>query len=263
MRINFLRRLKPTRNTITLIGYLSLALQLFGKLMDAVDFFAIMKTAWGFLPNVWQFLTSGAGTLVVTILGLAMIAYGSTRHERARGSRASRYRDIEAEKLGDVLRTMINADNGAPDRCVLVEPKRAHLDHMKDSGGPYLVFEFWVYNASVHSIKFDKPPTGHLIYEKQELKDSLEFLPGGLKPTLQRTNAANIKLRQFLLPEIASSIMDMSDPKAKRKRFFFDLIYLPIETIKPDGDVGNTWKCPLPREVSFDLPADGSVAFPH
>ena len=173
------------------------------------------------------------------------------------------FRDIEAERLGNVLRTMMNKDNGNPDQYVLVEPKRVNLEHVKDVGGPYLLFEFWVYNASIYTIKLDKEPTGHLMYEKQELKDSLEFLPGGLKPTINRTRGNSIKLRQFLLPEIANNIMDMSDLKTKRASFDFQYVNLPMETVNPNGEIGNTWKCPLPREVSFTLPVDGLVAFPH
>jgi hypothetical protein len=160
-----------------------------------------------------------------------------------------------------IIRKMVNKDNDRPDRCVLVRGIRVKLDHIKDISGPYLVFEFWIFNASILNIIFEKNPSGHLIYEGQEIRDSLEFLPGGFKPTLSRTNAASIELRQFLLPDLANKIMDMPPATTKIARFNFSNIYLPMETTKLDGGIGNIWRCPLPQEVSFQLPPDGTIAF--
>jgi hypothetical protein len=170
--------------------------------------------------------------------------------------------DMNTLSILDIFQRMINKDNGRPDQCVLVRPIRVKLDHIRDIGGPYLVFEFWIYNASVLSIKFDRNPSGHLIYEGHELRDTLEFLPGGLKPTLARTNVANIELRQFLLPELANNIMNMYDLKIKWVQFDFSFINLPIETIKPTGENGIIWRCPFSQYVTFKLPADGTIAFP-
>jgi hypothetical protein len=170
-------------------------------------------------------------------------------------------KNTEEIEQAAIIRKMATKDNDRPDRCVLVRGIRVKLDHIKDVSGPYLVFEFWIFNASILSIKIERNPSGHLIYEGQELRDSLEFLPGGFKPTLLRTNAANIELRQFLLPDLANKIMDIPDATTKIVRFNFSYINLPMETIKLDGGIGNTWRCPLPQEISFQLPPDGTIAF--
>jgi len=163
--------------------------------------------------------------------------------------------DNETERLGEVLISMINEDKA--ETCLIVEPKRVDFEHIRDKGGPYLVFQWLVYNMSVCNIRFEQAPTGHVLYKGQELRDTLEFLPGGLKPTLKRTESAHIELRQFLLPEVAEEILNTD----KYIEFNFDLVQLQIDITWPPRVSGRIWNFPFKSKLTFKVPQDEKVAF--
>ncbi len=168
-----------------------------------------------------------------------------------------RVRDSETEHLGEVLISMMNEDKA--ENSLIVEPKRVNLEHIRDKGGPYLVFEWLTYNMSVCIIKFEQSPTGHVLYKGQELRDTLEFLPGGLKPTLGRKNSAHIELRQFLLPEVAEEILNTE--RDRYIEFDFSLVRLQIDITWPSRVSGRIWSFPFPKKLTFKLPRDEKVAF--
>ena len=123
-----------------------------------------------------------------------IVAYRITRPERIK--RNEKYRDIEAEILGDIFCAMMNADNGSPSKCLFVQAKTVNLEHLKDEAGSYLVFGFRILNASGFNVKIGREPTGHVMFDKQELAQTLEFVLRGLKPTLKRIDETRIELRQ-------------------------------------------------------------------
>ncbi len=258
---DFLSRLKPKRNLPSVIGWTLIILEMFGKLMDVVDFVRVAQLVWYFIPKASQFLTSGLGTLLVILTGLVLIGYGDMLHGRKPPHvNTEEAHSKENQRQAEILKVMILGDS--PEKCLLVRPMRVQLQHINDSGGPYIVFDFHVYNASICTVKFDKATTGHLIYKGQELKDTLEFPPGSLKPQLKRLESAQIELRQFLLPEIASTILDNAKAKKERIEFDFYLVKLPIDITWPSKEAGRIWDFPFPRKVSFEWPTDGLFAYP-
>lgn len=210
------------------------------------------------------------GFLVICVAGLFAMAWYLPKLTpgiipRGKRKEYNEY-DVESIRYGNIFRNMMKEDIDKLDTCLSVVFRRVMIDHIGDKAGPYLVFEFSVHSSSVYKMQFNKEPKGHLIYEGQELKDEPEFVPGSWmsqKPNLSRKQTGTIDLRQFLLPQIASNIIDMSDTKTKRVSFDFSQVNIPIGMINPDGDVVKTWRCPLPTKVSFTLPASGPIAFPH
>ena len=198
-------------------------------------------------------LNLGILTWLLPILGIALFGFVFWQVRKA----PKQVCDTGREHLGGVLISMINADKA--ESSLIVEPKRVNFEHLRDRSGPYLVFEYWVYNASLCTIKFEQPPTGHVLYKGQELKDILEFLPGGLKPTLKRTGSARITLRQFLLPEVA---IEISNTKSSEYvELDFGMVQLKIDIICPTPVSVRTWNFPFQRKLTFKLPLDGKVAF--
>ncbi|MDP3878993.1 MAG: hypothetical protein Q8Q07_01640 [Dehalococcoidales bacterium] len=172
--------------------------------------------------------------------------------------------DNETIRLGNLLRNMMNEDISKPDACLRVEFRRVQIGQIRNTAGPYLDFEFSVLSSSVYKLQFSKEPTGHMIYEGQPIKDEPEFATGSWmtqKPNLLRKQTGPIELRQFLLPQVASHIIDMSDQKTKRVNFNLHQINIPIDVINPNGDVVKAWRCPIP-DASFYLPTNGQIAFP-
>jgi hypothetical protein len=204
------------------------------------------------------------GFLVIFIAGLFAVAWylpkltpGIIPWSKRKGYNED---DVESIRYGNILRNMMKEDIDKLDICLSVVFRRVMIDHIGDKAGPYLVFVFSVHSSSVYRMQFNKEPRGHLIYEGQELKDEPEFVPGSWisqKPTLLRKSSGTIDLRQFLLPEIASHITDMSGIKTKQVSFECSQIVIPVDVINPNGNVETTWRCPLPNKFTFTLPADG------
>ncbi|MFC1864855.1 hypothetical protein ACFLYG_03410 [Chloroflexota bacterium] len=209
-------------------------------------------------------LNFGVLDWIFPALGLALFIIVIWQLKRNKTEVLSDY-NYEMIRYGTILRNMMNEDISKPNNCLSVEFRHVKIDHIGDKAGPYLVFEFSVHSSSVYEMQFNKEPKGHLIYEGQELKDEPEFPLGSLmsqKLNLLRKHTGLIELRQFLLPEIASGIMDLSDKRTNQVSFEFNQIDIPIDVINPNGDVVTTWRCPIPPKVTFCLPTSGSIAFP-
>ncbi|MFC1987391.1 hypothetical protein ACFLVH_02465 [Chloroflexota bacterium] len=222
---------------------------------------------WGKIKGVeMPSLNFGWLNWLLPILGLILFTTVILQARKSTATVMSDY-DNESTEYGNILRKMMDEDIHKPAYCMDVRASRVVFDHIRDKAGPYLVFEFQVHSSSVYKIRFNTEPKGHIIYENQELKDSPEYPLGSWmsqKPTLSRKETGTIELRQFLLPEIANSIIDMSNTKTKTKHvsFNFSQLYIMCDVINPNGDTGTTWRCWLPQNVSFTLPVDGSIAFP-
>ena len=204
------------------------------------------------------------GFLVLFVVGLFVVAWYLPKLSPILGGpsrKAERIRDSETESLGEVFISMMNADSGKDGvrKCLIVQPKRVDFEHIRNKSGPYLLFQWLIYNMSVCTIKFAQSPTGHALYNGQELKDTPEFLPSGLKPTLKRTEAGFIELRQFLLPKVAEEILNTESNKSSE--FDFHMVHLQIDIIWPPRVAGQTWNFPFTEKLTFKVPQDGKVAF--
>jgi hypothetical protein len=200
------------------------------------------------------------GVIVVFVAGIFAVAWYLPRLSPILSGISRKKESVydnETERLGEVLISMMNEDKA--DTCLIVEPKRVNFEHIRDKGGPYLVFQWLVYNMSVCTIKFEQSPIGHILYKGQELRDTLEFLLGGLKPTLKRTQSAHVELRQFLLPEVAEEILNIESNQYIE--FDFSLVRLQVDLTWPPRVSGRAWDFPFTRKLKFHLPRDGRVAF--
>ena len=231
----------------------------------------ILQFIWNWVSNMFTIpLVREVGFLVVFVAGLFAVAWylpkltpnlsGASKYRKVRNDY-----DTESIKYGNIMRDMLKEDVAKLDNCIHVEFRGVKISNTRDKARPFLIFEFSIHSSSVYKMQFDKVPEGHMTYEGQVLKDKPEFAPGSCvcqKPTLLRSQTENIELRQFLLPEMANHIMDMTESKTKRVIFNCNQINIPFDVINPKGEVEATWRCPLPNKIAFCLPADGSTAFP-